>query len=164
MGERRRAQVSAPAIVWLTMVVRMGALAALVVALLAAAPGASAAGARLVVSPQAPLVGERSTIEVHLVSSRRAAPLVVELLSPTGVPRALPLRRVGSRLWRASYRFPDDGAWTLRVVQRRSVSVHRVVVLQPPALIPPFRPSLLPGTGALDGGLGTGGIAIGPRP
>lgn len=151
------------AIVWLTMVVRAGALAAFVVALLVAAPGASAAGGRLVVSPGAPLVGERSTIELRLGSARPRR-LVVELRSPTGVPRALRLERVGTRLWRATYRFTDDGAWTLRVVGRQVVAFRRVVVLQPPALIPPFRPSLLPGTGALDGGLGTGGIAIGPRP
>lgn len=112
--------------------------AVLVAASTAGAANAAGAGRSLEVRPGSPVVGLRVTIVV------RGAPtvkrLAVEIVTPTGIPLRLRLARAGAGMWRARYRFTDDGTWTLSVRLRGTVSSRRIFVKQPPAPIPPFKP------------------------
>jgi hypothetical protein len=135
------------------MVARVLAVAAVC---LVVAPAAGAARGRLVVSPLNPVVGVRAQIEVH---AKARAPLVARVVSPTGVHLKVRLTKVRGDLWRAAFHFTDDGQWTVRVAGTR---VARVLVLQPGAALPPFRPNTPGGSkaGSLSG-LVTPGIVIG---
>lgn len=136
---------------------RPGALAALCLVLLASAPAAGASGGRLLVDPARPVVGAKTSIEVHSLAS---APLVVQLVSPTGLKLHVRLVRVGPGLWRAAWHFADDGQWTLRVPRARAVA--RIQVLQPFGALPPFNPNKVgaPTAGALSG-IASPGIVFG---
>jgi hypothetical protein len=135
------------------MSVRATAAALCVAAAALAAPAASAAGdsGSLRVSPAAPLVGMRSTIDLRL-PMRVSAPLSVQVFSPTGLPRTLPLARVGPNRWRATFHFADDGRWTLTVAHARLLLIDRVTVLQPPAALPGTAANSSGGLGGLFGG------------
>ncbi|HET8607483.1 MAG TPA: hypothetical protein VFL66_10715 [Gaiellaceae bacterium] len=131
------------------MLVR-GAAFGLVVAALAAAPAGAAVRGRLVVRPESPVVGKRVMIEVRATAKARR--LRLEIVSPTGVLRQVWLRRVAPERFSTAYHFVDDGQWLLRV--RGSRIGAGIWVQQPPAPLPPFRPSTQPSLNALlQGGL-----------
>ena len=102
---------------------------------LAASAGAGtvAAKPRLVVEPGHPVVGMRTTIDLH---ARRPRTPVIRAVSPTGVPIRIRLTALGPGLWRGAFRFTDDGQWLLRVPG--AGVARRVLVLQPPGALPPF--------------------------
>lgn len=125
---------------------------AVVAAFLAAAPAAGAAAPRLLVDPGRPVVGARTLIELQLRTAARA-PLVAELVSPTGIRTRIRLTRVRPRLWRAVVHFPDDGQWLVRVARARAQA--KVLVLQNGAALPPFKPNTSK-AGALSGLAGPG--------
>lgn len=136
---------------------RLSVLAALCLSLIAAAPAAGASGGRLLVDPVRPVVGAKTSIEVH---SLAGAPLFVQLVSPTGVKMRVRLNRVAPGLWRAAWHFADDGQWTLRVPRARAVA--RIQVSQPFGALPPFNPNKVgaPTAGALSG-IASPGIVFG---
>lgn len=138
------------------MLARAGALGLVCLAVLTAAASASAPQGRLFVTPGSPVVGARSTIDVELPALQPASRLAVELVSPTGLSSRRALTRVGAGLWRASYRFLDDGSWTLSVTAGRVVAIRRVFVKQPPAAVPPliFLPAAKPSAWGFGQGIG----------
>lgn len=104
----------------------------------------------MVVRPESPVVGKRVTIEVQ--ASAKVRRLRLEIVSPTGVLRQVWLRRVAPQRFSAAYHFVDDGQWLLRV--RGSRIGAGIWVQQPPAPLPPFRPSAKSSLNALlQGGL-----------
>ncbi len=135
------------------MIARAAAVAAVCLAL---APTAAAAKGRLLVDPGKPVVGVATLIEVQ---TGARAPLYVQLTSPTGVPTKIRLTRVRTGIWRALYHFADDGQWTLRVP--RANARAKVLVLQPGAAIPPFRPNHAGSKASALSGIAAPGIVIG---
>lgn len=145
------------------MLARAGALGLACLALLApgAAANASAPGVSLLVRPGSPTVGLTSTIDVRLAQAKPGSPVVVAILSPTGLRSRLTLTRVGPGLWRAAYRFLDDGTWRLSAGVGRLAVTDRVFVKQPPSAVPPF--ALAPGSKPSLWGSGQGiGILLRP--
>jgi hypothetical protein len=123
---------------------------------LVAAPVAGAANGRLVVDPGSPVVGLRTLIEVRTAGK---APLFAQVTSPTGIRMRVRLAHVRADLWRAAYHFTDDGQWTVRVA--RANAVAKVLVLQPGAALPPFRPNQGGAKAGSLSGLVAPGVVIG---
>ena len=82
---------------------------------------------------------------------------ILQLTSPTGVPSRLRLTQVRAGLWQATAHFPDDGQWTLRVLRAHVRAA--VTVLQPGALIPPFKPNA--GKASPLSGIAAPGVVLG---
>lgn len=136
------------------MIARAAAVAAVCLAL---APSAGAAKGRLLVDPQRPVVGLGTLIEVQ---TRARAPLFVQLTSPTGIPARIRLTKIRPGIWRALYRFVDDGQWILHVP--RANALAKVLVMQPGAAIPPFKTNFSSDTKAsVLSGIAAPGIVIG---
>ena len=115
------------------------ALLTLLAAITAAAALAAQAGAAtglLRVSPDIPIVGERSTIELELRSERAPRSLSLDVVSPTNVHNKTRLERVSAHLLRGTYHFSDDGLWVLRVRARGLDVNSEVLVLQNGGLYP----------------------------
>ena len=143
------------------MLARAGVVGLVCLAVLAAAADAKAPGVSLLVRPGSPTVGLMSTIDVQLAPARPASPVIVGILSPTGLQSRLALKRVGPGLWRAAYRFVDDGTWRLSASVGRLTVTDMVFVKQPPSAVPPF--ALAPGSKPTLWGSGQGiGILIRP--
>ncbi len=143
------------------MLARAGALGLVCLALLTTGANASAPGVSLLVRPGSPTVGLSSTIDVQLAQAKPASPVIVGILSPTGLRSRLTLTRVGPGLWRVAYRFLDDGTWRLSVSVGRLAVTGRVFVKQPPSAVPPL--ALAPGSKPSLWGSGQG-IGIFLRP
>ena len=133
------------------MLRRAIALAACVAAV---APVAGATNGRLSVAPGRPVVGSRVLIRMHLATQ---APLYLQLTSPTGIPSRIRLTQVRPGLWQTTAHFPDDGQWTLRVLRAHVRAA--VTVLQPGALIPPFKPNA--GKASPLSGIAAPGVVLG---
>lgn len=115
------------------MLARAGAVA-LVAAAVAAASASAAVRGSVLVSPGSPVVGKRAVIS--FLAEVKAPRLRLELVSPTGIRRYVWLRRTAPGVFRAGYRFADDGQWLLR----RGSVVRGIWVQQPPSATPPFKP------------------------
>ena len=97
---------------------------------------AGAANDLLRVSPDIPIVGKRSTIELELGSAQAPKSLSIDVVSPTNVRLKTRLQRISSHLLRGTYHFSDDGLWVLRVRARGLDVYGEVLVLQNAALSP----------------------------
>ena len=109
---------------------------AIAAALLAFAPAAAGANGRLVVDPGHPVVGRKALIEVR---TKAKGPLALQLTSPTGVDMRLSLVLARPGVWRVGYHFADDGQWRVSVPRVRAAVT--VLVFQPGAIVPPFKPN-----------------------
>ena len=97
---------------------------------------AAAANSLLRVSPDIPIVGKRSTIELVLRSTEAPKSLSIDVVSPTNVRMKIRIERVSSHLLRGTYHFSDDGLWVLRVRERGLDVYGEVLVLQNGGLYP----------------------------
>jgi hypothetical protein len=130
---------------------------AVAVAVLVFAPAAGAASGLLLVDPGHPVVGKRTLIELR---TKAKGPIAVQVTSPTGVRTKVRLVRAKPGVWRVGFHFADDGQWMLRVPRLRALA--KVLVLQPGAALPPFKPNH--GAGAKTnsaGSFATGGLVLG---
>ena len=155
------AAAAGASIVHPTMVARH-ALVSLLCTLVAAGLLAAQAGAAndlLRVSPDIPIVGKRSTIELELGSGQAPKSLSIDVVSPTNVRLKTRLERISSHLLRGTYHFSDDGLWVLRVRARGLDVYGEVLVLQNGALAPAPKGNRLD----LDGVLSSNGPTVLPR-
>jgi hypothetical protein len=129
---------------------------AIAAAVLAFAPAAGAANGLLLVDPGQPVVGSRTLIELR---TKAQGPIKLQLVSPTGVHLRLGLVRAKPGVWRVGFHFADDGQWVLRVPRVRALA--KVVVFQPGAALPPFKPNAHGAKTNGAGSIATGGLVLG---
>jgi len=108
----------------------------------------------------APLVGQDVRIVLAVPSAPAPSQLPLVLVSPSGAVFVAVLRRVAPRLWRTTYRFADDGAWTLRVRISGIRADAAVTVFQNGTLAPGPRPNATPQVGVA-GNAGGGALVPG---